>query len=157
LSLKYYIHFSYFPNAYVLPISPSLIRSWEHDLVEYKWCTFSLRNFLHSLVPSSLFDVNKDSPRKPVCRHPQSMLWPWSDKRLFTCMRTSKINYCIVSFEVLRTTVTAANRICYNVMSCSLTRGSSTFRRTLLPSSSGQTEDGSSLPQRRSSANSANF
>jgi len=36
-------------------------------------------------------------------------------------MKTSKINYCIVSFEVLRTTVTAANRICYNVTLCNLT------------------------------------
>ena len=74
LSLKCSIHFSSVPNAYILPISSSLISSWEHDLVEYKWCTFSLRNFLHSLIPSSLFAVNKDSTQKPVCRHPQSML-----------------------------------------------------------------------------------
>jgi len=48
-------------------------------------------------------------------------------------MKTSKINYCIVSFEVLRMAVTAANRICYNVMSCSLTEVHRHFGETYCP------------------------
>jgi hypothetical protein len=48
-------------------------------------------------------------------------------------MTTSKINYCIVSFEVLRTAVTAANRVSYNVMSCSLTEVHRHFGETYCP------------------------
>jgi len=48
-------------------------------------------------------------------------------------MKTSKINYCIVSFEVLRTAVTAANRTCYNVTSCSLTVVHRLFEETYCP------------------------